>query len=73
MSLTSGRPALKAALLTLAENTNENKTKDQAIDDFLDALETWITSATLTVPGLGLVAPSGGGPVTGESITGTLS
>jgi hypothetical protein len=26
----------------------------------------------LTIPGTGLVAPSGGGPVTGASITGTI-
>lgn len=73
MSLTVAKPALKTALMTLANNTNDEETKDQAIDDFLNALETWIKASTITVPGTGLIAPSGGGPVTGVSITGGLT
>jgi len=70
MSLATQRPTLKAALLALANTTNDEKTKDEAIDEFLDALENWLVNATVTVPGTGLTSPSG--PVTGIS-QGTLS
>lgn len=71
MSLATAKTALRTSLLSLANNIDEGKTKEEAIDEFLDALETWITSATVTVPGTGLTAPNG--PVTGTSTTGTLS
>ena len=32
-----------------------------------------LAQATLTVPGTGLVAPAGGGPVTGAAVTGTIT
>ncbi|HCF62815.1 MAG TPA: hypothetical protein DEU93_00470 [Chitinophagaceae bacterium] len=35
-------------------------------------IEHFKTYGQITVPGLGLVAPSGGGPVTGSSTTGSL-
>ena len=42
-------------------------------DDLSDAIDAFVKTAKVTVPGTGLVAPSGGGPVTGTSITGNLS
>ena len=42
-------------------------------NDLSDAIDTFVKSATVTVPGTGLVAPTGGGPVTGTSTTGSLS
>ena len=42
-------------------------------DDLSDAIDTFVKSAKVTVPGAGLVAPTGGGPVTGTSTTGSLS
>lgn len=71
MSLTSSRPTLKAALLALTSNENPDKTPDATIEEFLDALEAWIKTATVTVPGTGLVAPNGA--VTGTSTTGFLT
>lgn len=41
--------------------------------DLADAIDTFVKSATVTVPGTGLIAPTGGGPVTGTSTTGSLS
>lgn len=39
-----------------------------------NAMVSYITAnADLNVPGVGLAAPSGGGPVTGNSTTGTIS
>lgn len=72
MSLASGKPALKAALLAFASNTNDDKDPSVAIDEFINALETYIKTATLNVPGTGLVAPPSGGPVTGSSVSGSL-
>lgn len=46
---------------------------DKFKTDLSDAIDTFVKSATVTVPGTGLVAPSGGGPVTGTSTTGSLS
>lgn len=39
-------------------------------DEIIDHLKNY---ADLTVPGTGLIAPSGGGPVTGSSISGEIS
>jgi hypothetical protein len=36
-------------------------------------IEHFKTNGVLTVPGTGLIAPTSGGPVTGQSITGNLS
>lgn len=36
-------------------------------------IDTYVKTATVSVPGTGLVSSSGGGPVTGESTTGNLS
>jgi len=70
MSLATGRPAFKATLMALANNTDPDKPVDQALDEFLDALDIYIKSATVIVPGTGLIA----GPyaVTGVSNTGEL-
>ena len=61
----------------LAFEGGAGQTQADAIDkfknDLSDAIETFVKSAKVTVPGTGLVAPSGGGPVTGTSITGNLS
>ena len=61
----------------LAFEGGNGQTQADAIDkfknDLSDAIETFVKSAKVTVPGTGLVAPSGGGPVTGTSITGNLS
>lgn len=40
--------------------------------DLSNAIETFVKSGSVAVPGTGLVAPSGGGPVTGQA-TGTIS
>jgi hypothetical protein len=50
---------------------------DQARRDFWNAvadeiIKHFIANIKLTIPGTGLIAPSGGGPVTGVSITGTI-
>lgn len=37
-----------------------------------NAIDTYVKTGTVSVPGTGLVAPSGGGPVTGAG-TGTIS
>jgi hypothetical protein len=71
MSLSSGKPALRQALRNFRDNTDPDKDTDEAIDEFLNVLEDWIKSATVTVPGTGLTA--GNIPVTGNSITGNLS
>ena len=61
----------------LAFEGGSGQTQADAIDkfknDLSDAIETFVKSAKVTVPGTGLVAPSGGGPVTGTSVTGNLS
>ena len=50
MSLATGKPALKAALLNIANNTDDSKTQSESIDEFLDLLETWVSSANVTIP-----------------------
>lgn len=52
---------------TQADSINKFKT------DLADAINKFVKTATVTVPGTGLVAPTGGGPVTGISNTGSLS
>lgn len=42
-------------------------------DEKAAALDAQTKTASLSVPGMGLVAPSGGGTVTGTSTTGSLS
>jgi len=65
--------SLKNTLLSMSANSDSGKTPEQSIDEFVNALKVFVESATVTVPGNGLVAPSGGGPVTGTSISGSLS
>ena len=61
----------------LAFDGSGGKEQSDAIDkfktDLASAIDTYVKTATVTVPGTGLVAPSGGGPVTGVSVTGSLS
>lgn len=77
MALASGKAAFKTALknamVAAAENTDPNKTTtmDEYVNALADALEVWIKTAQVNVPGTGLVAP--GGAVTGLSDTGNLS
>ena len=81
------KDVLGAALKSVRDNFS-NKTKDQLIaiygdEDSIrlaacnaeaDAIITHFkNNALLNVPGTGLVAPSGGGAVTGTAVTGTLS
>lgn len=73
MSLSSGKSALKTSLQAMVDNNDPDKDSAAAIDEFLDALETWVKEATVTVPALGLLSGSPGAPVTGSSTTGGLS
>ena len=61
----------------LAFDGSSGKKQSDAIDkfkkDLASAIDTYVKTATVNVPGTGLVAPSGGGPVTGISTTGNLS
>ena len=61
----------------LAFDASAGQTQADAIEkfknDLSDAIDTFVKSATVTVPGTGLIAPTGGGPVTGTSTTGSLS
>jgi len=81
------KDVLGAALKSARDSFN-NKTKDELIATYgsedgirlaackaeAEAIITHFTAnALLNVPGTGLVAPTTGGPVTGTSITGTLS
>lgn len=77
MSLASGKTAFKNTLKSFmeAQAANTDPEKPNSIDEFVnmlaDATETWIKTATVTVPGTGLTSPSGA--VTGTSNTGELS
>lgn len=62
-SLNAGDPTEQTAV------ENEDAWADALADVIINAIK----SASISVPGLGLVAPSGGGPVTGSSTTGGLS
>ena len=72
------KDALGAALYNRVQIFNDQEESiDQARRDFWKAVADEIINhikinATLTIPGTGLVAPSGGGPVTGVSTTGTI-
>jgi hypothetical protein len=78
MPLAAGKEVFKTQyklyLETLATNVDENKanTIDEHVDTLANLVEDFIKSAIVNVPGTGLVAPTGGGPVTGASITGSL-
>jgi len=50
MSLATGKPALKTALLAIVNNTDDEQSSDVAIDNFLDGLQTWIEGAQATIP-----------------------
>ncbi|RTL47462.1 MAG: hypothetical protein EKK39_14250 [Sphingobacteriales bacterium] len=76
---------LGTALFNVAQNYNDvgvDTTNAAAMDAYrqqfwTDVADTIINhfkiNGVLTVPGTGLVAPSGGGPVTGTSVTGKIS
>jgi hypothetical protein len=73
------KDVLGTALYNKAQNYNNINSEniEQTRLDFWKAIAEEIikhiqSSATLTVPGLGLIAPQFGGPVTGTSITGTI-
>jgi hypothetical protein len=51
----------------------DNARKQAAIDEYTAVVEYFKANAVLAVPGAGLLAPSGGGPVTGSSNTGTIN
>ncbi len=74
IGLKSGIDTLLNALL--AFDGSSGQTQDDAIEkfktDLSDAIDTFVKSGTVAVPGSGLVAPTGGGPVTGQA-TGTIS
>ena len=68
---------INTLLKALLEFDNSpGKKQDDAIEkfksDLADAIEKFVKTGTVAVPGAGLVAPSGGGPVTGQA-TGTIS
>lgn len=79
MSLATGKAAFKNAIKALMEqaanNNDPNKatTIDEYADGLANAMETFIKTAQVNVPGTGLVAPPGGGGVTGTSNTGNLT
>jgi hypothetical protein len=72
------KDVLGAALYNRAQGFNDQEESlDQARRDFWKAVAEEIinhikSNAMLTVPGTGLAAPPGGGPVTGVSTTGTI-
>ena len=71
------KDVLGAALYNRAKDYNDNiEDIDQARQDFwkavADEIIKHIKNANLNIPGTGLVAPPGGGPVTGVSITGNI-
>ena len=72
MPLSVGKEVFKGILLEFAHNQDETLTKEEVVQRYVDALEAFIKSATVVVPGTGLVAPPTGGPVTGVAVTGTL-
>lgn len=76
------KPELQSDINTLLNallvfDGSSGQTQTEAIEkfknDLADAIDTFVKSAKVTVPGTGLVAPTGGGPVTGTSVTGNLS
>jgi hypothetical protein len=70
---------LKSSFLSKLNSLSFDETSDEADvkNAYAEMMADWvieaITSATVTVPGTGLVAPPSGGPVTGLSNTGNLS
>ena len=41
---------MKTALLAMAENVDDEQATDIAIDEFLAALQTWVSSGLITIP-----------------------
>lgn len=80
MPLSTGKLVFQANMIAYYNELKENADKDKAdtiiehVEKLSDEIEAFIKTATLNVPGLGLIAPAGtaGGPVTGTSVTGTL-
>ena len=75
IGLKSDISTLLNALLAFDNSTGQTQADaiEKFKDDLADAIDTYVKTATVTVPGTGLIAPSGGGPVTGVSTTGNLS
>lgn len=78
LNKTGLRSDINTLLTALLEfDGSSGKTQSDSIEkfknDLADAIDTFVKTAKVTVPGTGLVAPSGGGPVTGTSVTGSLS
>ena len=72
--MATSKAIIKAALLSLENDAKANKmSEDVYCDRLAGIIQAAIQSASLSVPGAGLVAPSGGGTVSGTSITGSLS
>ena len=65
-------PAATVAALVAAQS-GSGPASIPFITAIVQNIYTALASATVTVPGTGLVAPVGGGPVTGASVTGTIS
>lgn len=78
MALPAGNTAFKATITAklIELKNNQDSDKEDTIEEFVetlaDAIQAYIESATVVVPGTGLTAPGGGGAVTGTSITGNL-
>lgn len=78
MPLAAGKEVFKTNMklfltaMAANEDPNKNNTIDQYVDKLADEVELFVKSATLNVPGTGLIAPGGGGAVTGSSVTGSL-
>jgi hypothetical protein len=69
---TSSRPALQAAISAIFADTQTSAPQKaekmaKAIDDYVSDVFSKASISTVTVPGTGLAAPSGGGPVTGTA------
>lgn len=71
-TLAAGIKALQDDLYADTGRTPEQARTHYA-NQLADLIDTFVKSATVTVPGSGLVAPGGGGSVTGTASTGTLT
>ncbi len=70
MSLSGAKAALTAAIEAALSKT-EPTTKGAVAASLADAIHAYVTSATVNVPGDGLLAPDG--PVSGTSTGGSLT
>jgi hypothetical protein len=73
------KTSLAAGIKSLTDDlfTDTTRTSIQARQAYADGLanliDVYVKSGTLNVPGAGLVSASGGGAVTGSSVTGSIS